>query len=239
MKSMKVEIWSDIVCPFCYIGKRNFEQALHQFDNPDNVEILWRSFELAPDAKTEPKRSIYEALAERKGWTLEQSKEIHSQMQDRAKQSGLEYHFDKTIPANSLNAHKLLHLAKEHNVQDQTKENLLKAYFTEGKNIDDASELIKIGNSVGLSEEKVLEALNSDAIKQEVEQDILAARQVGVQGVPFFVFNQKYAVSGAQPSDLFLDVLEKVQREMEEENRIQSIPGKESDGEFCSTDGNC
>jgi predicted DsbA family dithiol-disulfide isomerase len=232
-ETIQVDIWSDIVCPFCYIGKRNFEHAVEQAGMKDYVKVVWHSFELAPGIQTNPEASIYEELGKRKGWSLEQSKQIHKQMEQRAKQSGLEYHFDKTIPANSFQAHRLLHLAKKHDVQNEVKEILLKGYFTDGKNIDDEQFLVEAGMKAGLNEEDVHQALESNAIEQEIRKDIESARQLGIQGVPFFVLNQKYAISGAQPTEVFVEALKKVKEELNLENVSNS------DGAVCGPDGNC
>jgi len=232
-KPIYVDVWSDIVCPFCYIGKRNFENALKETGMEDQVKVVWHSFELAPDAETNPDASIYEELAKRKGWSPEQSKQIHQQMEGRAKESGLDYDFEKTIPANSFNAHRLLHLAKKHDVQNEVKELLFKGYFTDGKNIDDDAYLIAIGKEAGLKEDDIRKSLQSDDIEKEIAEDIQNARQLGIQGVPFFVLNQKYAISGAQPVEAFTQALEKVKSEM----GFQSL--NEDDAAFCGPDGNC
>ena len=213
-ETMNVEVWSDVVCPFCYIGKRNFENALKQTGLTDNVNVVWRSFELAPDLRPNPEATIYEELGKRKGWSLEQSKQIHRQMEQRAKESGLTFDFTQTVPANSFNAHRLLHLAGRHGVQNEVKESLFKGYFTDGKNIDDENYLIETGRKAGINEEEVRNALQSDAIKKEVVEDIEIARKMGINGVPFFVLNRKHALSGAQPVDLFIEALEKARGEM-------------------------
>lgn len=213
-KTMVIDVWSDIVCPFCYIGKRNLEKALEQAGLSELANVVWHSFELAPDAQTSPGSTIYEELGKRKGWSPEQSRQIHKQMEQRAKASGLEYDFDRTVPANSFRAHRLLHLAKEHGVQDDVKESLLKGYFTDGKNIDDEAFLVETGKQFGLSEDEVRNSLKSDAFEKEVREDIESARRLGIQGVPFFILNQKYALSGAQPVEVFVEALEKVKSEM-------------------------
>ncbi|MEX1062943.1 MAG: DsbA family oxidoreductase [Balneolaceae bacterium] len=231
---MYVDVWSDIVCPFCYIGKRNFENALEQTGLTDIVNVVWHSFELAPDAQTNPDTTIYEVLGIRKGWSLEQSTQIHRQMEQRAKESGLEYNFDQTVPANSFNAHRLLHLAKKHKVQNEVKEHLFTGYFTDGRNIDNEKFLVETGRQVGLNEEEILNALQNDAIEKEIREDIENARKLGIQGVPYFVLNQKYSVSGAQPVEVFVEALEKVKGEMN--------PGKRPDDQnslFCGPDENC
>ncbi|MCC5908561.1 MAG: DsbA family oxidoreductase [Balneolaceae bacterium] len=228
-----VDVWSDIVCPFCYIGKRNLENALEESGLTEFVKVVWHSFELAPDAQTNSGATIYEELGKRKGWSTEQSLQIHKQMEQRAKESGLDYDFDQTVPANSFKAHRLLHLAKNRNVQNEVKENLLKGYFTDGKNIDDEEYLIETGREAGLVDDEVRNALQSDTIEKEVREDIENARKLGIQGVPFFILNQKYALSGAQPVEVFVQALEKVKEEM----GIQSL--NSDDTAFCGPDGNC
>ncbi len=233
---MKVEIWSDIMCPFCYIGKRKFENALEQFANKNQLEIQWRSFQLKPGLKTDPKRNIHEYLAEQKGWTLEYSHNVHKQMTATAKESGLEYNFDTVIPANSFNAHRLSHVAAKYNLQDAAEERLFKAYFKEGKNIDDQETLVQLGIDIGLQEDEVRKMLQSDLYAKEVEQDMYEAQQIGVRGVPFFVIDRKYAVSGAQPSSVFLGALQRAYQEYEKEKLEPSL---NTDGASCSIEGNC
>jgi len=228
-----VDVWSDIVCPFCYIGKRNFENALKETGMKDQVKVVWHSFELAPDAETNPEASIYEELAKRKGWSPEQSQQIHKQMEERARESGLDYDFDKTIPANSFNAHRLLHLAKKQGVQNEVKELLFKGYFKYGNNIDNEGYLIEIGEEAGLKEDDIRKSLQSDKIEKEITEDIQNAHKLGIQGVPFFVLNQKYAISGAQPVEVFIQALEKLKSEM----GFQSL--NKDDTAFCGPDGNC
>lgn len=214
---MKVEIWSDLVCPFCYIGKRKFEHALEQFEYSDDIEIEWRSFELQPGLQADGSKNQYEHLAEMKGWALDYSKQVHAQLTETAKEAGLEYKFDKAIPANTFNAHRLSHLAANYDLQDEAEEHLFHAHFTDGKDIDDDETLVELGINIGLPEEEIRKMLQSDLYTNEVQNDKDAAREVGVQGVPYFVFNGKYSVSGAQPSDLFLATLQKAYKEFEEE----------------------
>ena len=207
---MKVEIWSDIMCPFCYIGKRRFEAALAEFPHADQVQVHWRSFELDPDLTTRPGQTIHELLAERKGLSVEQGRQMNTQMAQHAATVGLAFDFDKTIPANTFNAHRLLHLAAAHHCQDALKERILRAYFTEGGNVDDAATLSALAAEVGLPAAEVAALWTSDDYAQEVRHDEYQARQLGIRGVPYFVFADKYAVSGAQPSELFAEVLAKV-----------------------------
>lgn len=214
---MKVEIWSDVMCPFCYIGKRKFEKALEQFPNADKIEIEWKSFQLNPDMETNPKISAHESLAAHKGISVEQAKAMSDQVVQMAAGEGLTYHLNKAVVANSFNAHRFSHLAKKHGVQHEAEEALFRAYFTEGKNIDDAETLADIGKSLGIDRHKVLEMLKSDAYDDEVRMDLHEARQIGVTGVPFFVFDRKYAVSGAQPVEVFTETLNKAFREWQGE----------------------
>jgi len=234
---MKVEIWSDVMCPFCYIGKRRFEKALDQFDEKENIEIRWRSFQLAPDLKTDTEKSVYDYLAERKGWTPDYSKKVHQQLEVTAKEVGLEYDFDKAIPANSFKAHRFSHLAAKYNLQDIAEERLFAAYFTEGRNIDDSATLIQLGNELGLDPVEVARVLESGDYGDAVMKDINDAARVGVRGVPFFVFNNKYAVSGAQASDIFLQALKQSFAEHQKESKPATIAS--IDGATCSTNGNC
>lgn len=231
---MKVEIWSDIVCPFCYIGKRKFEKALDGFGSKDKVEILWRSFQLDPDMEYVPGQSVHEYLGKRKGVSTEQGKKMNDSMAKMAEEVGLEYNFDKAIISNTRDAHRLLHLAKSKGLQNEMKERLFKAYYTEGKNIGEAKTLVQLGMEVGLPEDEISNMLHADRYKEEVLQDQHIAAQIGARGVPFFVFNDKYAVSGAQPTDVFTEVLNKVWAEEK-----PTITETTNAAGFCTTDGVC
>ena len=211
---MKVEIWSDVICPFCYIGKRKFEKALAQFDHQNEVEIVWKSFQLNPDMKTEAGKNINQYLAEAKGWTLDHAKSMNEHVSNMAKEVGLTYHFDKAIVANSFDAQRFSYLAKKHGLQNEAEEKLFAAYFTEGKNTADHNTLIQLGADIGLNPDEVKKMLDSNEFADEVRQDIYEAQQVGVRGVPFFVFDEKYAISGAQDSAVFLQALNKTREEL-------------------------
>jgi predicted DsbA family dithiol-disulfide isomerase len=215
---MKIEIWSDIMCPFCYIGKRKLESALAQFQGKNNVEISWHSFQLDPSLKHEPGKNLYSYLSERKGMSLEHSKHLHDQLTETAKENGLTYNFDKAVIANSFDAHRLIQMAKEYNLGDAVEERLFKAYFTEGKNVADHSTLIELGGDIGLNRAEISSMLQSDKYSKEVNKDIEEARHLGIKGVPFFVMNRKYAVSGAQPVELFLQTLNASYNDWEKEN---------------------
>jgi predicted DsbA family dithiol-disulfide isomerase len=207
INSMKIEIWSDVMCPFCYIGKRRFENALNQFSHRDKVEIVWKSFQLDPHMKTEPGKNLNEHLAEMKGITIDHARRMHEHVTAMAAEVGLEYNFDKAIVANSFDAHRLVQLAKANEKGDAIEERLFKAYFTEGKNIADHAVLAELGTEAGLDREAVQQMLESNSYADEVQHDIYEAGEIGVRGVPFFLLNDRYAVSGAQPIDTFLSAL--------------------------------
>lgn len=207
---MKIEIWSDIMCPFCYIGKRQLETALAVFPNND-FEIEWKSFQLDPTITSQPDTDVYTFLAERKGMSIEQSKEMHKGVAERAKSVGLEYNFDKAVISNSLNAHRIIQLAKTKNIGDRMEEIFFKAYFTDGKDLNNGPTLIQLGIEAGLEENAIREVLESDDLfLKEVQSDIKEAGEIGIQGVPFFVFDRKYAVSGAQPVETFVKTIEEI-----------------------------
>ncbi len=219
---MKVEVWSDIMCPFCYIGKRNYEAALKQFADSNDIEIVWKSFQLDPDITQEAgkKVNVYQYLADRKGWSYEQSVKMHETVVQTAKNAGLEYNFDKAIVANSFNAHRLIQMAKTKGLGDKAEERFFFAYFTEGKDLGNPGVLTELGKEIGLTETDIKDALTNDEYAYSVNQDIQEAQNIGVNGVPFFVFNRKYAISGAQPIEYFLKTLEKSFAEWQKGNMV-------------------
>ena len=231
---MKVEIWSDVMCPFCYIGKRKFELALEKFPQRDTVEITWKSFQLNPDMITDPDKNINQYLAEVKGWSVKQAEDANNYVTDIAKKVGLTYNMEKSIVANSFDAHRLSHLAKKYNKQDALEERLFLAYFTEGKNTADHDTLIAIGVEIGLEENEIKSMLESNEFSAQVNRDILEAQMVGARGVPFFVFDRKYAVSGAQDPAAFEQVLNTI---WEEQTKLTPITLNENAGDVCGPDG--
>jgi predicted DsbA family dithiol-disulfide isomerase len=202
---MVVEIWSDVVCPWCYIGKRRFEAAVAQFDG--DVEVVWRSFELDPGAPATREHSAAEHLASKYGMSVEQAEASHAQMTELAAQEGLEYHFEKARGGNSFDAHRLIHLAAAQGKQGEAQERVMRAYFTEGVAIGDREQLIALGDELGL--EDVRAALESDEYADAVRADEVLAQRIGIQGVPFFVLDRRYGVSGAQPAEMLVQALEK------------------------------
>jgi predicted DsbA family dithiol-disulfide isomerase len=236
--AMKIEIWSDVVCPFCYIGKRKMEKALAKFPHKDSIEIEWKSFQLNPDQRTNPSISTLDHLATSKGWTMEQTKEITSNVVDLAKAEGLDFDFEQAVVANTRNAHRLIHFAQSFGKGDAMKERLLLAYFSEGKNVDDFPTLIALGKEVGLDEEAVKKALESGAFDEDVDQDIYESRQLDVRGVPFFVLDRKFGISGAQPDKVFTETLEKAWTAYQKENPSLEIMNSVDDAS-CEIGGDC
>lgn len=234
---MKVEIWSDIMCPFCYIGKRNMEAALSQFPQANQIEIEWKSFQLDPNLPQTATDSHEEYLAKRKGFPAEQVKGMLEQVTRTAQQAGLEYHLEKSVIVNSFNAHRLIQFAKTKGLGDAAEERLFYAYFTEGKDVADLEVLTTLGTEIGLDANELQVAFTDPQFAGQVEEDIEEAKAIGVTGVPFFVFNRKYAVSGAQPSETFLQALERSFEEWQQQNPITRLDI--SEGDACGIDGNC
>lgn len=227
--NLKIEIWSDVMCPFCYIGKRNFEKALTQIEDKSKIEVEWKSFQLDPTIPNEvdPSVSAIAYLAEKKGITLEHSKSLHDNVIQMAANVGLKFDYSKAIVANSFNAHKLIQLAKTKKLGDQAEESLFKAYFTEGKNVNNIETLVQLGIEIGLEKDEIENVLIDASFDQLVKKDLSEAQQIGVTGVPFFVFNRKYAISGAQPSETFVSAIQ------------QTIDEISDSTNTCTPGGNC
>jgi predicted DsbA family dithiol-disulfide isomerase len=235
-KKLKVEIWSDVMCPFCYIGKRRFEQALQQFEHKDDVDIIWKSFQLDPDLVSDAGKSVNQYLAERKGWTLDYAKQMNDHVTTMAAQVGLQYDFDKAVVANSFDAHRVLQLAKTKGLGDALEEQLFKAYFTDGKNIADHNTLVEIGTAAGLNEQELKETLSTNKFIDAVYNDLVEAEAFGVSGVPFFVLDRKYGVSGAQQPELFLQALTRAHADWKQSQPTLTVM---SNGDACDVDGDC
>ena len=205
---MKVEIWSDIVCPWCYIGKRRFEGALARFAHRDQVEVVWRSFELDPKAPQVRTGDMVSLLASKYGRSLAQAQAMIDQVTATAAKDGLKYDLAATHGGNTFDAHRVLHLAAEHGLQGAAKERFLAAYFTEGRSIGDHETLTALATEVGLDATETRRVLESDRFATEVRNDEREAARLGVQGVPFFVMDRKFGVSGAQPVEALLAALD-------------------------------
>ena len=234
---MKIEIWSDVLCPFCYIGKRNFESALEQFADKKHIEVIWKSFQLDSEIPEVVKDSYQDYLVKRKGMSADQVKGMLDNVTQTAKHAGLEYHLEKSVIVNSLNAHKLIQFAKTKGLGNEMEERLFLAFFTQGENIADLAALTQFGKEVGLDEVELQAAFTDDNYAYLVKQDITEAQHIGVRGVPFFVLDRKYAVSGAQPPKVFLENLEKSFSEWRKQNPETKL--EVSEGQSCTVEGVC
>ena len=233
---MKVEIWSDTRCPFCFIGKKNFEKALHGFAENDKIEVTWHSFQLDANLKTNLSRNHYEFLADTKGMSLQQIMQMHENIIQVGEKAGIYFNFDEVKVSNSFRSQMLVQFAKQKGKADEIEELLFEACFILGKDIDDVEILSEIGEKAGFSKDEILKALQSAELKEKVNLDISEAASLGINSVPFFVFDRKYAISGAQPPHLFLEVLEKSFAEFSDKHAKINIINQ---GDSCSVDGEC
>lgn len=217
MNKMKIEIWSDVMCPFCYIGKKRFDTALEKFPHKDEVEVEWKSYQLNPHLTTQADKNINEYLAEHKGISIEEARSLNEHVTAMAAEVGLTYKMDQAVVANSFMAHRMTHFAKTKGKQSELEELLFKSYFTEGKNIDDIDTLLQLGEEIGLDKNELKSILESNQFAEDVQKDIYEAHQVGLKGVPFFVYNNQYGISGAQPKELFEQTLQQAYDEWKKE----------------------
>ena len=211
--NIEVEIWSDFLCPFCYIGKKNFEKALSKLEDSSHIKVIYRSFELNPAAEKSQNISIYEYLAQKYGKTLEWAKEANQNVINMGIQSGIKMNMDLVKPTNSFDAHRLAHLALKNGKQSELSEILFEMNFTLGKDIADYQVLKEAGVKAGLKESEVTALLSSNQFEDDVRDDERTAQEFGISGVPFFVFNRKLAVSGSQQPESFVQVFKQVQEE--------------------------
>lgn len=234
---LRIDIWSDIACPWCYVGKRRLEAALAELSPEErgDVIIVWRAFELDPSAPRERDRSVsyVERLAKKYGTSLGQAESMIARMTETARADGLDFHFERIRPGNTFDAHRVLHLALERgpSMQDAVKERFLHAYLEEGAPIGDPETLVRLGAEVGLDADEVRGMLASDAFTVEVRADEEEARALGITGVPFFVLGGIYAVSGAQPKELLAGALSRARKE------LASRPAVVAEGATCGIDG--
>lgn len=212
-EKMKIEVWSDYVCPFCYIGKRRLEEAIQEAALEKEVEVVYKAYELDPNAASTSDKSMVTALSEKYGMSLEEAKATTENVQIQAESVGLKYDFDKMQTANTFHAHRLAKFAEKEGLGEEMTERLLRAYFTEGEKIGTYETLQKLAEEIGLSKERTKEMLHSEEYIDAVKKDIEEAGQIGVRGVPFFVINRKYALSGAQPTETFVEALQKAKNE--------------------------
>ena len=207
---MRVDIWSDLVCPWCYVGKRRFEKALARFSNRDEVQIVHRAFQLNPAAPRDTTSSRREMLMRKYQRSPDQVVEMDARMTQTAAAEGLEFNLEGTLTGNTFDAHQLVHLAHAHGLQDAVVERLFRAYFTEQQSLFDQQTLVELGADAGLNRDEMAAALREKRYANAVDMDIDVAHRLGVTGVPFYVINDRYGISGAQAPETFLDVLQRV-----------------------------
>jgi predicted DsbA family dithiol-disulfide isomerase len=216
---MKIEIWSDVACPFCYIGKKHLELALEKLGYQKKVEITWKSYLLDPSLPDIPVANLYESLALKKGLSLEQVKQMTAHVEQMAKQVDLFPNFNTTLPVTTLNAHKLLQLAKVYSLGNQTKDRLFKAYFVDGLNIANKEVLKRLGQEIGIEASFLIDLWNDAGISERLNADLYEAQTLGISGVPFFLIENKYAISGAQPVEVFTNALKSIYESREENSK--------------------
>jgi predicted DsbA family dithiol-disulfide isomerase len=218
---MQVEVWSDVVCPWCYIGKRRLEAALARFPHRDRVEVVWRSFQLDPSIPEGRTHELLPALAAKYGRSVEETRAMVAEVEGVAAAEGLRYRLADAVGGNTLLAHELLHLAAEHGLRNELKERLLHAYFEEGRPVFDVESLVPLAVEVGLDEAEVREALTDRRFRWAVSEDSATAIELGARGVPFFVVDRKYGAAGAQPAEQLLQLLE---RAWADANPLVTVP---------------
>jgi len=233
-----IEIWSDVVCPWCYIGKRRIERALADFGHADDVEVHWRSFQLDPGAPTDATEKTSAMLARKYGQTAAGAQQMQDRVEAVAAEEGLVYRLSETLHLNTVDAHRVIHLAHQqggNELQGRVKEALLAAYFTQARNLADHAVLRDVAVAAGLDATRVDEVLGSREFEQDVWADIEQAQAYGATGVPFFVIDQKYGVSGAQPTEVFTQVLERAWSEAHPQ--IEVLANGSDRGQECGPDG--
>lgn len=238
---MQVEVFSDVVCPWCYIGKRHMEQALERFPHADQVSVTYRSYQLSPDTPKDADGTLTEMLSEKYRVTLEQAQAMNDRVSGVAAEAGLDYHLDQAHPANTFDAHRLLHFAAAHGKQAEMKERLLASYFTEGKRIGDTDVLVGEAEAVGLDGTAARAVLDGTDYTDDVNADLSLAQAFGVTGVPFFVIDRKYGLSGAQPAEVIRQALENAWMESHPLTMVGATPAAAAasgDGDSCA-DGVC
>lgn len=204
---MRVDIWSDIICPWCYVGKRRFEEALAGFEHRDQIEVVHHSFQLDPSYPAGHTELSVDMLSRKYGMSVEEAAQLEARMERTAAGAGLEYHMDGLHIGNTADAHRVVHLAREYGLQDQMVECLFRAHFTEKRSVFSHDSLVELAVEVGLDAEEVRAVLAGDRFADEVAEDAQAAARLGANGVPFFVIDMRYGVSGAQPTELFIQAL--------------------------------
>src|SRR6478735_6083199 len=229
---LRVDIWSDVVCPWCAIGKANLDRALERFPEADRVEIIWHSFELDQNAPAALAGDHAEQLARKYGMSVETARQNMDRVATTGRGVGLDLRFDRVRPGNTFDAHRVIHLAADRGMQNEVAERMLRGYFTEGAAIGLPEEIERLAVEAGLHADEVGEVLASDAYAADVRADEADARRLGATGVPFFVFDGRYAVGGAQPPDVMLDVLQRCWQE-----RTPGVEVLATGDDACAPDG--
>jgi predicted DsbA family dithiol-disulfide isomerase len=232
--TVQVEIWSDVVCPWCAIGRQRFIQALDGFAHADQIDVVWRSFELDPEAPRERLGDPAQHLADKYGTTLRAAREMQDNVTRVAAAAGLEFRFDRARAGNTFDAHRLLHLARDRGLQDVLKQRLFTAYFRDGEAIGDTDTLVRLAAEVGLDAAEARGVVGSDAYAADVRADEAQARAVGITGVPFFVIDRRYGVSGAQSAEILRSALNQAWADAHPDHLV-SVAGE---GDVCA-DGSC
>lgn len=234
---MNIEVWSDYMCPFCYIGKRRLEQVLQQFPHRDEVKLTFKSFELNPNAVKDSGKTINEELSAKYGVSLQEAQAMNDRMNENARSAGLEYNIHAMVPTNSLDAHRLTLWAQSQGKMLELSERIFQAVFIEGKHTGDHEVLAALAAEVGLDQEEAAAILASDRFMDEVRGDEAEGAELGVRGVPFFVFDRKFAVSGAQPDAVFHDALQKAWNERSPFTMVSASPADNDAAGVCTDDG--
>lgn len=241
MGKMKVEIWSDIACPYCYIGKRKFEKALAKFPHADEIELVWHSYELNPDLPKRPLgQSFYEYFAAAHHSTVEKVKADLQGLVDLAKEVGLDYHFEKLVVANTSDALRLIKLAKKYKLADQAEEVLFKAYFVDGEDISDKVTLVRLGTGIGVPEDDIMTLLNGDEFVVDIEADIrFSEDELNLEYIPFYLFNGRDIIQGSLADEEYTEVLNKSYDFWKQNGASKGGGGDRHKGRACSPDGTC
>ncbi|MBD3920598.1 DsbA family oxidoreductase [Paenibacillus sp. PR3] len=231
---MQIEVWSDFACPFCYIGKRRLEAALEQFEHRDHIDVHYRSFELDPTAKKDYGHDVHEMLATKYGMTREKAIQMNENLGQQAASVDLQFNFDTIVLTNTFDAHRLSHFAGHYGKRNEMTELLLRAYFTDSKHLGDRETLLNLAAELGLDREEAAEALDSGRFTEAVRDEENEANDLGIRGVPFYVLNRKYAISGAQSPETFLQALNQAWEDAKPAKLVNAVGG---DAGVCTDDG--
>lgn len=239
-KKIIIEVWSDFMCPFCYMGKQKLERGLSKFDHKEIVEVVWRSYQLAPDLVTDTSKKLDVYFAERKGISLDEAIAINNDTVEKAKLEGLTYNLDKAIPPNTFQAHQMSHFAMGFGKQNEAEEVLFRSYFTDGKNIDDRATLLELAEEIGLDSKALNSALENETFANNVLADREEAKRLGIRMIPCFVVNGKESISGTYNENTFLEALNRAYQGKEAVDTFHKKDDSDIiEGDVCTIDGDC